>query len=106
MKNRIRELREEMKLTQTQLAQRLSLSKPTISKYEDGSVDMSTETLSICSRLFDCSVDYILHLTNNRKESLKAPDEYTLLMAQAKNANISPERLRKLIEFLADEKNG
>ena len=106
MNNRIRELREEMKLTQTQLANRLNLSKPTISKYEDGSVDMSTETLAMCAKLFDCSVDYILHLTNNRKESLVPPDEYTAIIVAAKDADISPERLRKLIEYLASEKKG
>lgn len=38
--NRIKELREQHNLTQTQLGQILNVNKSTISKYENGSLDL------------------------------------------------------------------
>ena len=103
MKNRLRELREELKLTQTELAKKLNLSKPTISKYEDGSVDMSTETLTICSRIFECSIDYILFLTDTRSINISDTadkliselKEYSRAFKMAKDSTVTPEQIEE-----------
>lgn len=101
MKNRLKELREESGLTQKELAHKLNLSKPTISKYEDGSVDMSTQTLDLCAQLFDCSIDYLLYRTDVRKiESKENSDrlikelkDYDRAFKLAKDSSVSPDEI-------------
>lgn len=67
MYERIRNLREDRDMTQTQLAAILSCSQRTYSYYESGSHDIPTETLIRLADYFDVSVDYLLGRTD-RKE--------------------------------------
>lgn len=64
MYNRLRELREDKDLTQTQIAQVLSMSQVGYSKYETGRNDVSIHVLIELSKFYNTSVDYILGLTN------------------------------------------
>ena len=57
---KIKQLREENNLTQTELGEKLNISKATISKYESDKVEPSIPTLISMSKLFNVSVDYIL----------------------------------------------
>ena len=64
---RIRDLREDRDLTQTQLAQVLHCSQRIYSNYERGDVDVPTEVLIQLARFHDTSVDYLLGLTDQRE---------------------------------------
>ena len=57
---KLRKLREEKGLTQTELGKIFSLSKQAISSYENGSSSPSKETLQRMADFFDVTVDYIL----------------------------------------------
>ena len=61
---RLRELRLNKKLTQTQVARRLNLSKTTISGYENNIKTPSLDVLTQLSILYGVSSDYILGLEN------------------------------------------
>ena len=61
---RLRELRLNKKLTQTQVARRLNLSKTTISGYENNIKTPSLDVLTQLSILYVVSSDYILGLEN------------------------------------------
>lgn len=61
---RLRELRIRKKLTQTQVAYRLNLSKTTISGYENNVKTPSLDILIKLCLLYDVSSDYILGLDN------------------------------------------
>jgi transcriptional regulator with XRE-family HTH domain len=63
---RLRELRESKNLTQTQVARRLSLSKTTISGYENNIKTPSLDVLVKLSILYGVSADYILGLENRK----------------------------------------
>lgn len=63
---RLRELRENKELTQTQVAKRLSLSKTTISGYENNIKTPSLDVLVKLSILYGVSSDYILGLENRK----------------------------------------
>jgi transcriptional regulator with XRE-family HTH domain len=63
---RLRELRENKELTQTQVAKRLGLSKTTISGYENNIKTPSLDVLVKLSILYGVSSDYILGLENRR----------------------------------------
>lgn len=66
MYTRLRDLREDADLNQTQLANRLGMSQTGYSKYETGENDIPTQVLIKLAQFYKTSVDYILGLTDNR----------------------------------------
>jgi transcriptional regulator with XRE-family HTH domain len=67
MYRRIRDLREDKDLNQTEVATMLGMSQTGYSKYETGENDIPTEILIKLARFYDTSVDYILGETNRKK---------------------------------------
>ncbi len=63
---RLRQLRKEFDLTQTELADKISLSKANVSKYESNSVEPNLQTLRLLSKFFGVSIDYLLGDTDDR----------------------------------------
>jgi len=64
---RIRDLRQDKDLNQTQVARMLGMSQTGYSKYETGENDIPTEVLIKLSRFYNTSIDYLLGETNNPK---------------------------------------
>lgn len=64
MYRRIRDLREDKDLTQTQMAQILHCSQRIYSNYERGDVDIPTQILIQLALFHNTSTDYLLGLTN------------------------------------------
>jgi len=60
MYRRIREMREDRDLTQTQIAEMLNMSQTGYSKYETGENDIPTRVLIALADYYDTSVDYLL----------------------------------------------
>lgn len=67
MYQHIRDLREDRDLTQQQLAELLSVSQTTYSRYESGTLDIPSSSLIVLAKFYKTSVDYLLGLTNNKK---------------------------------------
>ncbi len=63
---RIRHLREDKDLTQTQMAQYLQCSQRIYSNYERGEVDIPTHILIKIADFHDTSTDYLLNRTNRK----------------------------------------
>lgn len=72
MYKRIRDLREDNDMNQTQVANILGMSQTGYSKYETGENDLSTAILIKLAKLYDTSIDYILGLTDETKPYPKA----------------------------------
>ena len=66
MSNRLRDLREDADLNQTQVANYLGMSQTGYSKYETGENDIPTQVLVKLARFYHTSSDYILGVTNKR----------------------------------------
>ena len=64
---RIRALREDRDMNQTQMAKLLGMSQTGYSKYETGENDIPTQILIRLARIHDTSVDYLLDLTNQKE---------------------------------------
>ena len=62
---RLRELREQMGISQLKLAMDLSLNQNTISRYETGEREADYKTLIALADYFRVSVDYLLERTDN-----------------------------------------
>lgn len=76
MQNRIRDLREDMDLRQSDLAERTGIDQRTISNYETGKTAPDAYALIRLADFFDVSVDYLLGrtqqdlYTKDRKERI------------------------------------
>lgn len=62
---RIRDLREDRDLNQTQVAKILGMSQTGYSKYETGENDIPTAILIKLADYYNVSTDYLLGRTNN-----------------------------------------
>lgn len=63
---RIRDLREDKDLTQSDIATILEMSRTGYSKYETGENDIPTDILKKLAVFHNTSVDYLLELTNKK----------------------------------------
>lgn len=64
MYKRIRDLREDKDLNQTEVAKILEMSQTGYSKYETGENDIPTAVLIKLARFYNTSVDYLLGETD------------------------------------------
>ena len=67
MYRRLRELRDEKNLTQTEIAKMLGMSQTGYSKYETGENDIPTDVLIKLAKFYNTSIDYLLGQTDNKR---------------------------------------
>ena len=60
MKNRLRELRKNRRLTQVALQMQTGIEQALLSKFENGERTPPTETLFLLAEFYNVSMDYIL----------------------------------------------
>ena len=68
--NRLKDLREDKDLKQADIAKILNISQTNYSKYELEKINIPVETLKKLALFYNTSLDYILGLTN-KKRNLK-----------------------------------
>lgn len=74
--NRIKILRIEKGMKQSELAEYLKVAQSTVSGWENGNYEVDHENLYKIADLFDCSIDYLLGRTNIRNsDNTKIDDE-------------------------------
>jgi len=66
MNLRIRDLREDMDLTQTKLASILGCTQQTYSRYETGEITIDINSLIKLAKFYNTSVDYLVGLTDKK----------------------------------------
>ena len=74
--NRIKQLREENKITQVQLAEKMHKTQQTISLYENGTNEPDLDGYILLAKLFNCSVEYVAgksDIRNPEKTDVKDP---------------------------------
>lgn len=103
--NKLKELRLEKGLLQSDIAKIINKSERTVGFYETGERDMGTETLSILSDFFNVSIDYILGKTDVRNSELK-DDPFGLAKIGFNMKDYNPptetqkEQIKSLIEVI------
>lgn len=63
---RIKDLREDSDLTQSEVAKYLNIKQNTYSQYENGQRQLPLECLILLAKLYKTTTDYILGLTDKR----------------------------------------
>ncbi len=71
MYKRIRDLREDCDLNQTQVAKMLGMSQTGYSKYETGENDIPTAVLIKLANFYNVSIDYLLGQTDVKQRNKK-----------------------------------
>lgn len=94
--NRIRELREEKKITQVRLSIELEVSQETISAYEMGKYFPSVKSLLKLRKIFNVPIDYILGLSDSKMEGIQTSD--------LEEDEIQVLKLYKNLDFLGKER--
>ena len=85
--NRIKELRTESGMKQTELAAMLSVGRTAISTYETEARQLDPPTIRLLCQIFDCSSDYLLGLSTQRRPEISDADAE--LLAAYRRAPIS-----------------
>lgn len=65
--NRLKNLREDNDLLQSQIAQVINISQTNYSKYELGKINIPIDTLIKLANYYNTSTDYILGLTDSKE---------------------------------------
>ena len=85
---RLKSLRIESGLSQQDIADKLNISRSAIGKYETGAAYPDIEKLIMLAGLYNCSVDYLLGISDNNpiltKEELELIQNYRLLDERGK----------------------
>ena len=91
--NRIKQLRTEKRMLQTELAKTLKIGQATMSNWETGRANPDYDALIEMSKIFGTSIDYIL----GNSDIKKAPS--------LEDAGLSSKELQVLTLFRAAPKN-
>ena len=67
--NRIKQLRQEHEMKQSDLANRLKVGQNTISNWENGKTEPDSESLQMMANIFSTTIDYILCHSSAKKNT-------------------------------------
>ena len=88
---RLKNLRQSFSLTQPELADKIGVSRSTISMYEQGAREPDFETLEAIADFFNVDMNYLTGKT------VDIPDEIIILNRAAKK--MTPEQRKKLLKM-------
>lgn len=97
---RILELRKQFNLSQKELAERTGITEASLSRYENNLREPKAEIITRISEVLECSTDYLLGRTNNKKDYTKSD---TNLFNDNFKSNGYKEIEGKIEERLLDE---
>lgn len=103
--NRIKELREEIGMTQVRLSIELEVAQETVSAYEQGKHNPSVNNLIKLSKIFSASIDYILGLTDIRYTNISSDlnkDEQKMINLYNKLSYHQKELVKAYIQGIID----
>jgi len=94
---RLKQLREEKKMTQEELGKALGITRNAISGYENGTREPDIEKLYLLSDIFECTLDY-LTVKSNSKATMHyvAIDKSKLKDINIDDLDLIKELIRKL----------
>lgn len=100
--NRLRELRLEKGLLQSDIAKIINKSERTVGFYETGDRDMGTETLGILSNFFEVTIDYLLGKSDERNPKETDPLGLAKIGFNMKDYNPPSETQKQQIKGLLE----
>lgn len=96
---KIRELRKQHRLSQTELAKQIHVSQATVTSWETGRADPSSSALNTLADFFGVSSDYLLGRTNEPKSDNELTRNQKLI-AYSIDPDVSDEERENIIEMV------
>lgn len=97
--NRLKDLRIEKGLLQSDIAKIINKSERTVGFYESGERDMNTETLAILADFFNCSIDYLLGKSDIRNAEEFDENKLYFALSQEDKGYISEEVKNDILRY-------
>ncbi len=97
--DRIKQLRKEQRLSQTELAKFLHVSQQTVTSWETNRADPSSSALSALASFFDVTADYLLGMSEKKHED-KDLSKNQKLIAYSIDPDTSDEERDAIIEMV------
>lgn len=102
MKNRIKEIRKNLGLTQQKFADRLGLKRQTIAAYEIGNIEPSESTLLLMCKEFGINKTWLL--TGEGEPTIEACQEERYSINVAKLQRADNETIMRWVNAIAETK--
>ena len=96
--NKLKELRQQKSMTQSQLGSYLNVGNSTISMYETEQRQMDPATISSLCTLFECTADYLLCRSEVREPTVSEEDAAIL-----KAYHAAKKKDRMLVDTILSE---
>ena len=103
MLERLKLLRDEMNMSQSEMANTLNVSRECYCLYETGRRHIPAEVLCNLSRLHNVSIDYILNVTNDRDPYPQLSDDENKLLERFKQLDTRGKRVT--LNLMSNELN-
>lgn len=96
---RIRDLRKQKRMSQTELAKMLAVSQTTVTAWETGKAEPSSSAITSLADYFDVTTDYLLGRPDKKeKKSVELSDDDVIMTYQGKElSNEDKEIIRRLM---------
>lgn len=96
---KIRDLRKEKKMSQSELAKMLAVSQTTVTAWETGKAEPSSSAITSLADYFDVTTDYLLGRPDKKeKKSVELSDDDVIMTYQGKElSNEDKEIIRRLM---------
>jgi transcriptional regulator with XRE-family HTH domain len=98
-KNRLKQLREEKGMIQKELAEKIGVTRNSITAYENGNREPDLEKIINLAKIFDVSIDYLVGVSDIKKR------DSHFFVAVEKLKNISLKELLEIIEIVKKLQN-
>lgn len=113
LSSRLRSLRENRKITQADVADRIGVARTTYAMYEQGKREPDLETINTIASFYDVTADYLLGRTNQKQVTIDKNEEEFQAFANdpslqkwykelPKSKEEDLRKLRKMWEILKD----
>lgn len=113
LSSRLRSLRENRKITQADVADRIGVARTTYAMYEQGKREPDLETINTIASFYDVTSDYLLGRTNQKQININKDEEEFQAFANdpslqkwykelPKSKEEDLRKLRKMWEILKD----
>lgn len=105
---RLKQLRKEKKVTQSEIAEKIGVAKSTYSQYENGHREPNFETLLKLSLFFNVDVDFLLSGKNSIQsltDALNKKGEFNTIAAHFDGEEFTEAELEEIKQFAEFVKN-
>lgn len=103
--NRIKQLREEIRISQTELGKKLDKTQQQISLYENETNELDLDGYILLSRLFNCSVEYIAGKSNTRTPENQIQQDFKSTYSK-EIEGLTEQEIKEALEFYKKIKYG